>query len=226
MSPSSERTLICEDRDFFHWHQGCPWCAVWVLRVDNPEVSRRVLAARGLLGAALLNRYERQAHVTLAYRGLMDAAVRHPAAQFTPEQLGQDVAALRALRGAPFAVQVQGAGSFSTVPYLSVQEPTGTLTRLHAALSQDEQLYPGWSYVPHVTVGHYARELPVAQALQVMEQVPEVALPLHIPVDAVWLARYRTEDIAGPLFWEGVVDCGTGIYTPQPGALWADAGLL
>ncbi|WP_455555137.1 2'-5' RNA ligase family protein [Comamonas sp.] len=210
-------TQACEDRDFVQWHQGCPWCAVWVVRVDVPAMQTLVHAARLHLAAALLPRYERQAHVTVAYRGLMAGTQAHAAAEFGSAELQRDIALLQNASVPPLAVQVQGAGSFTTVPYLAVQAGQ-PLLQLHEALSTQAS-YPGWTYVPHVTLGHYARQMSMEQVLAQLQACLGDDVLWRTVADAVWLARYRTHDIAGALSWEGRFDLRTRTYHAAPGAL-------
>ena len=101
MNTSHNQSQACEDRDFSEWHQGCPWCAVWVVLIKSEALNATVHAARHALGDALLARYERQPHLTLAYRGLCDAS-QHAAAEFNPERLQDDLATLQALAQPPF----------------------------------------------------------------------------------------------------------------------------
>ena len=210
-------TQACEDCDFVEWHQGCPWCAVWVLRVDVPQLEQWVASARGAMAPWLLPRYARQPHVTVAYRGLMDGPVAHCAAEFGALQWQQDVQTLQAAATAPWVLQLGGVGSFSTVPYIGVMLD-GTLQHVQRVLaaSQDEQ---GWQYVPHVTLGHFSQQVPMTQVMQPLRDCGVGDAILQIPVEALWLARYRTEDIAGPLHFEGCFDLRTQTYQAQPGAL-------
>lgn len=211
-------TQACEDRDFVEWHQGCPWCAVWVVRLDAPSLQARMQQARVALLGSVLARYERQPHVTLAYRGLMAGPTPHAAAAFGVEQLRADVHALQQLQLQPWTLQVQGSGSFTTVPYLGVAQGQLELQQVHALLSPPQ---PGsdWQYVPHVTLGHYAQRLPLQAVQAHLQQALLGEMPISCAVDALWLARYRTEDIAGALFWEGCYDLRTRRYVAQEGAL-------
>ena len=208
----------CEDRDFADWHQGCPWCAVWVVQIDSDAVDATIQAARHALGAALLARYERQPHLTVAYRGLCDE-MAHVAAEFGPAQLRADLATLQALAQPPFAVQLQGVGSFTTVPYLGMTQGADTLARLHDALVPWPPA-PGWHYVPHVTLGHYAQALPLLWAVEQLQAVGVGQPQLPITVQQLALVRYASHDIAGPLVLEGRWDLQRQRYLPQPGALW------
>ncbi len=215
--PTIAHTEACEDRDFAEWHQGRPWCAVWVVRAEAPRVQALVQVARSVLRPWLLPRYARQPHITLAYRGLMPRDAADTQAEFGLPQLLADVQALQAAQLPPFAWQLQGVGSFSTVPYLALSH-SPALHIAHEALMA-RMPYPGWHYVPHITLGHYGRRLPLAEALQALQSsVPDG--PLHAAqADALWLARYRSSDIAGPLYFEGRFDLATQQYVAEPEAL-------
>lgn len=216
--PESAYTQVCEDRNFSEWHQGCPWCAVWVVRVDTVPVQAMMQAVRATMADYVLPRYERQAHVTLAYRGLMGGGRGHDHAQFSWADLQRDIACLRAGHFQPFALQLKGAGSFATVPYLAVVEQP-ELRSLHGAMTA-EAPYPEWAYVPHVTLGHYACEVPMPCVLQRLQSAVPDGIWWQSSVSALWLARYRTHDIAGPLYFEGKFDLHTRCYEAAPDALW------
>ena len=215
--PTIAHTEVCEDRDFAEWHQGRPWGGVWVVRAEAPRVQALVQVARSALRPWLLPRYARQPHITLAYRGLMPRDAADTQAEFGLPQLLADVQALQAAQLPPFAWQLQGVGSFSTVPYLALSH-SPALHIAHEALMA-RMPYPGWHYVPHITLGHYGRRLPLAEALQALQSsVPDG--PLHAAqADALWLARYRSSDIAGPLYFEGRFDLATQQYVAEPEAL-------
>jgi len=210
-------TQACEDRDFAEWHRGCPWGAVWVVRLEDGAVPALVEQVRTSLHPWLLPRYARQPHITVAYRGLMGDAAGHPHAAFTHQQLQQDIELLQAAQLARFEVRLSGVGSFTTVPYVAVL-PSAVLQQAHVALHAQAP-YPGWQYVPHVTVGHYAQQLPMAQVMQALAGSVAPGLLWEGKVDELWLARYQTHDIAGPLTFEGRFDLRTQSYHAEPGAL-------
>lgn len=139
--PTIAHTEVCEDRDFAEWHQGRPWCGVWVVRAEAPRVQALVQVARSALRPWLLPRYARQPHITLAYRGLMPRDAADTQAEFGLPQLLADVQALQAAQLPPFAWQLQGVGSFSTVPYLALSH-SPALHIAHEALMARTP-YPG-----------------------------------------------------------------------------------
>lgn len=210
-------TQACEDRDFAEWHRGCPWCAVWVLRAEIPQVQQWVGTARAAIQPWLLPRYQRQPHITLAYRGLMADQQAHAHAEFGRGQWLQDVQTLQAAQVQPFAIQLGGMGSFSTVPYIAVAA-NAALQHLHGVLTT-HVAEPDWQYVPHVTLGHYGVQLPMQQVMATLQASRVADDLLELEVNALWLARYRTEDIAGPLHFEGHFDLRTQTFVAEPGAL-------
>lgn len=218
MFAATDFSQPCEDRDFADWHQGCPWCAVWVVWVEGAEVVQAVAQGRQALGAALLPRYARQPHVTLAYRGLCAPAPGHAAAEYGLAHLRADVQRLQALAPAPFTLQLHGVGSFTTVPYLALSQGQPALAQLHDALVPQAPA-PGWQYVPHVTLGHYVQRLPLAQVAAQLQVagVGQTAIDVH--VHQLALVRYAPTDIAGPLVVEGWYDLQRQRYTAQPGAV-------
>ena len=218
MHESDELSLPCDDRDFAEWHRGCPWCAVWVVMLEGAALDQALEQGRQRLGNVLLPRYARQPHITVAYRGLCAAGDDHAAVEFGLQALRQDIALLRQQSLAAFDLQLQGVGSFTSVPYLAVREGGTSLEALHTALVPQEPA-PDWRYVPHVTLGHYAVQMPLSQALQTLQGVGR-NLPL-LQVRELALVRYATADIAGPLVQEGRFDLATGRYSAAPGALWA-----
>ncbi|GGH60320.1 hypothetical protein GCM10010975_22910 [Comamonas phosphati] len=195
---------------------------------DLPEVAAAVAHGRRVLAQALLPRYARQPHITLAYRGLcgggQDGA--EDGVEFGRARLLADIArlgtCLRAGSGAPFAVQLQGVESFTTVPYLAVRAGASALARWHAALGgvPDGELQAGWRYVPHVTLGHYAVAMPLGQAVARLRAAGVAGQAMCFEVRALALVRYATQDIAGPLQAEGFFDLQTGRYAAAPGALF------
>ncbi len=101
-------------------------------------------------------------------------------------------------------------GAFATVPYLAVA-PTTALLAAHAALLAHGP-YPGWRYVPHVTPWGTMAAAYLQTVLQQLQCSVPAAWHWQGPVTQLWLARYRTHDIAGALSFEGYFDLRTQAY--------------
>ena len=225
MSCPTSLTQACEDRDFVEWHRGCPWCAVWVLWPEDADLLAQVQRVRAQLASLLLPRYQRQPHVTVAYRGLVSGLQPHPAQEYGSDQLWADMQALAQAAVAPVNLVVQGAGSFDTVPYLQVQglhpEDGARLQALHQVLHDTKQ-WRDWSYVPHVTLGHYAGQWPRSAVLQTLHEAVQNEPPRVLRCEKLWLVRYASHDVAGALVPEGYWDLQRQCYVRHEGALMAE----
>lgn len=223
MTCSVPLTQACEDRDFVEWHRGCPWCAVWVLWPEDAALLAQVQRARAHLAEKLLPHYQRQPHITVAYRGLVSDGQPHPAQEYGWAQLQADVQALAQVQVPALHVRVQGVGSFDTVPYLQVQgqtpEDAAHLQQLHDALTPHEARWPQWRYVPHVTLGHYAGVWPQSEVVQALQQVVHEASAQVLHLERLWLMRYASHDVAGALVPEGYWDLQQQRYVRHAGAL-------
>ena len=61
---------------------------------------------------------------------------------------------------------------------------------------------------------------PIAHVLQCLQGSVSLEAVLALTeVNALWLARYRTNDIAGPLYFEGHFDLHTQQYVREADAL-------
>lgn len=170
---------------------------IWAALVDTDGVAEAVASARTHWAEVLLPRYARQPHVTLGYGGPVPFPGASPAdPAYSPERLAEDRATLNRLRMPPFDVRIGGWDTFPMVPYLKAEAPE--LRQIATSLGEGK-LRP---YVPHVTLGHYAVEVPLSEvrAMASSWSWPEVSLR----VNRLSLLRYDASDIAGPLT---EVDC-------------------
>ncbi|MDO5676949.1 MAG: 2'-5' RNA ligase family protein [Propionibacteriaceae bacterium] len=185
-------TIACDDRDFTEWHGGARHILIWAALVDTDEVRAAVESAREHWAGVLLPRYERQPHITVRYGGPVPREGAVPMDPlYTDERVAADRATIEALRLSPFDVRIGGWSTFEMVPYLHAEAPELGLTA--GALGED-LLRP---YVPHVTIGHYAVEAPLAEmsALGAGWSWPEAV----VRIERLSLLRYDAADIAGPL---------------------------
>lgn len=191
----SDFTLRNERRDFVEWHRGRAPYVLWALDLDLPPVRARVAAAARHLDGLLLDGYRRQPHLTLSLRGFPAGAA--PADdEHTAAGLAADLAALRAAAPAPFGCRLGGLDSFPSAPFLAVDDPDEGISALRRCLPGVD--YPGFCYVPHVTVGLYAGAWPAADVRRRLAAWDGGAA-LACTVGAVSLLAYEPSDIGGPL---------------------------
>lgn len=201
MTDPGGNTVATDDRDFPEWHGGIPHAYVWGFLLDCP-----VAAAREALGEVLLPRYERQPHLTVAYAGLAGR-------EFDAARLDADLAALRPLCRGPVELSALSWSSFAAAPMLEISAtwPHAAHRALAAGLPW-RLLEP---YVPHVTVGFYRTEVPLAEPLAALAPVP--VPPRGWQPECLQLLRYDTSDIAGPLTVVGELDLTGGDFRSAPG---------
>lgn len=209
-SASASSSAAGASDDWSGWHLGRRRYAVWVLELqalgpaEGEAVRRACAQARQALDAALVPRYERQLHVTLATAGFLDGDAALPDA-YGAAELSRDLRALQDLPAAPLQLEFGGWGSFEMAPYLQVRDRSQggpTLGMLHGALrparpelALTEALRP---YVPHVTLGAWNAAWPRAQVLQWISGLP-VLEHWQAAVGEIALVSYAANALHGPL---------------------------
>ena len=209
-------------RDFPEWHRGRPLYLLWALDLDVPSVEQRLQAAREHLAGLLLGDYRRQAHVTLSLCGFPSRSPRLPD-DFSEETLRTQIDRLEAARPGAFEVEIGALASFSSAPYLTVNESDhgGHIARLRRCLEMGDINAQKGRYTPHVTVGLYADAWPTAA---VQRRLSAFACDKRLPlqVRSVSLMSYAASDIGGELRRLAEVDLATG-RTCWLGTPWPDA---
>jgi 2'-5' RNA ligase len=188
-------TLENVRRDFPEWHRGRPRYLLWAIDADQPAVREQVARATHHLQDLLLAGYVRQPHLTLALCGFPTDEPRQDD-DFGPTALLAQLKALRAAACAPFMLQIGHLASFSSAPFLAVQDLEGGLGVLRDALSATT--HPtGSPYVPHVTVGLYNGRYSTPKVQARLDA--HAARPVLCPVDRISLMSYASAEIGGPL---------------------------
>lgn len=190
------RTQPSIRRDFVEWHRGRQPYVFWALDVDAPAVADDVARHARLLGDDLLAGYRRQPHVTLDVCGFPSCRPQRDD-EFGPELLARQLAALRLARPGAFAIGIGAADSFLSAPYLTVLDAEGGVAALRRCLAIDGAHRLLGDYVPHVTIGLYARSL-------VFSEVRARLLAgrrgsLAFPVARLSLMAYAPAEIGGRL---------------------------
>ncbi len=193
----ASHTLRNERRDFVEWHRGRSPYVLWALDVDMPAIRQRLAAAAAHLGDLLLADYHRQAHITLDLCGF-PAAVPQAGDEFSLAELAARCQAQADFFPAPFNIEIGGLNSFSSAPYLTVNDPQQGIAALRAAVAVNGQNRSKTDYVPHATVGLYADAWPAAEIRARLAAFPLLsALPCRI--DKLALLAYQPQEIGGPL---------------------------
>lgn len=160
------------------WHRGRPRYAVWLARIDAEPLRRRYFAAQTALDGWIRTLPALDAHLTVWVAGFPCEAPLYDD-DVAEATLRAQAAAIA--RSPPLRVEIGGLRAFATVPYLEVRDVGGALGRLRddlGQLSREQRFAP---YVPHVTVGSFTADWPVAPILAAMAPLgaaPPIALTL------------------------------------------------
>lgn len=221
---AAANTLGNVQRDFVEWHGGRPRYALWAVDVDVPAVAERVLAADRHLGTLLLDAYRRQPHITLALCGFPQALPRRRD-DFGPAQLAAQLAGLRKLGGGPFRISVGGLSSFTSAPFLGVDDTDGGIARVREGLAAGDarrrEDHPDGGYAPHVTVGLYAGSWSTAEVVSRLNAFGRHEA-LVLRVERLSLMSYAAHDIGGPLAVAAEFDLADGRLRVRDGALFGE----
>lgn len=192
----AERTQPSVRRDFIEWHRGRQPYVFWALDVDSPSVAEGVAYYARLLGEDLLEGYRRQPHVTLDVCGFPSCQPVHDD-EFGAALLARQLAALRRFRPEPFSIRIGEADSFLSAPYLTVFDPAGGIAALRRCLAMNGEHRLLGDYVPHVTIGLYARSLDFSAVRERLLAGGHGSL--LFPVERLSLMSYAPADIGGAL---------------------------
>lgn len=200
-------TQPSEARDFVEWRRGRTRYAVWALDVDVPEVCQRVAAACAPVAEQLLPGYCRQPHLTVHLCGFPKAQADF-ADDYGVDRLAAEVAALRRVRPAAFAIEIGAPASFASAAYLVVRDPAGGIASLRRSLGSAAG-ETDFSYAPHVTIGLYRGAFPLAATVDRLAQ-GKIDIPCTLTVGRLSLMTYAAAVIGGPLATVAEFDFASG----------------
>ena len=150
-------TQVTEVRDYPEWHRGRSRYGLWMIPVNCPALLAHIEQLKRQL-SDLLHPSDRQPHITLFVCGFEQPEARLDD-DFTPTQLQQQIAALRALHSRPCTLYIGPPTSFSSAAYLPVADPQQRLEQWRQALGKVCGEVRQAAYVPHITLGLYRRQV-------------------------------------------------------------------
>ncbi len=177
------------------WLRGRSRYLVWVVRADGVAVRARVRAAAEALGTAIRPVALSDLHVTVWVAGFSCDRVRFDD-DVDPAVID---AQLRALSGATaFRLDVGGVNSFTSTPFLEVDDPNGGLAALRRRLGAHHDELRFSPYRPHLSVGSYVDSRPVAPLITALSPLRRLP-PLAVDIDAVELCAFDGRVPGAPL---------------------------
>lgn len=198
---ATSHTIQNVRQDFQQWHQGRLRYAFWAIDVDCQAVRQQVLVAERYLENFLLKGYCRQPHITLGISGFLRNKLLSDKLQYADDYVSSrfetDVAALKNSGLQPFEVEIGTLASFGSAPFLYVTDPSNSLHQLHACLHSVAS-DANFQYVPHVTVGLYAKAWPTALVSNHLDAFSHGAVT-NCLISRISLMSYAAAEIGGKL---------------------------
>jgi len=198
----SGATLENIEKDFADWHQGRSHYYIWVLLIDDPQWHVALANAAWLLRPYLHCDYCRQPHITILPAGFLTSA--SIAIQSLADICSQTP---------PITLQLGKLTSFTSAPYIAVEEPSMLVHRVRARLQEmafdPDGVVMDHDYVPHLTVGIYNGTYPARDVMDCINKAPATAAE-QTTVKYLTLARYQTSTIKGRLEAVATAEFETG----------------
>jgi len=187
---SNPKTIPRCDRDFVEWHGGVRYYGFWAVIVDDPNWLELVGAARAQVTQFIYPGYQRKPHITIAASGLLHE--KHFSLHLAQRQL----VSLTEAELTPFPLYAGSLDSFSSAPYITVKDPTGSLDRIRDFLSTiSREDFPS-RYKPHITLGLYRDAFDTSQVADCLQAFKHAPISSMVVSELVFCA-YETREIQG-----------------------------
>lgn len=195
----SDYTIPNLRQDFREWHLGRSRYVFWAIDLDCPTVCLQVNAAELHLADLLLDGYDRKPHITLSVCGFLSGQPKHTD-DFGVSHFAAHLSALHKVQQRPFQIEIGTLASFSSAPYLSVNDPVNGLSTLRNCLTPIvQQSHQGINnYIPHVTVGLYGGSWLTQVVSDRLDKFPRADVSRCL-IKHISLMSYSAFDIGGAL---------------------------
>jgi 2'-5' RNA ligase len=189
-------TLPSEIRDYPEWHRGRHEYALWLIELENEEVSEKINAAQEHLSDFLLTPYHRQPHITTFVCGFLADSLRFDD-DYSLEQFHVHAQFLNDANVKPFFVEIGGLSSFASAPFLEVDDLEGGIGRLRSVLSATGKEIARSVFTPHITIGLYSEAFPSTVVNRKISAFPTA--PNRFKVERITFATYKAQELGGAL---------------------------
>ena len=193
---SPAKTQVAELRDYPEWHRGRERYGVWIVPVEQPELLGYIAQARRALDDLLHPSPLRQPHLTVFVCGF-DRDTPTEDDDFSPSQLRRQIATLSGDLGEALALPLSAPDSFATAAFIPVHDPEGRLARWRARLGCAAKEVRQSTYVPHITLGLYRREVTAAVLRRRLADIDPPVMALQ--ANSLQYATYEARSQFGPL---------------------------
>lgn len=187
----SNTTYPVELRDFYEWHKGIEHFGFWAIEIFSSDCLDKIKKYQEHLEDKLHPNYLRQPHITLLTSGLLSKDY------FSNDLILKQVKKIKKSKIKPFSLSLSSANSFSTCPYLCINNSLDELISIRECLYTDTlKEINSPKYTPHVTLGFYNKEY---ETSAIVKDMDSLYLPdINFTVNEIVFAQYKTRDIQGP----------------------------
>ena len=189
---SVSKTIPHCEPDFAEWHRGIPHYGFWAVLVDDQGWLELFESARAHVERFLYPGYRRAPHITVAACGLLSEE------HFSTALQRRQTTALNEAKVPPFFLRAGLLDSFASAPYITVEDPDGSLDQLRSilvAISKEDN--PPGSYKPHITLGLYQEAFETLRIANHLREFRSVSTR-QLSVTELAFCAYETSDIQGP----------------------------
>lgn len=187
----SPKTVPCIDRDFYEWHNGIPYYGFWAVVVNDPDWIELYNSARIHVKQFVHLGYERLPHITITACGLLDCH------HFSAEHFREQWRILNEMTISPFYLTIGSMNSFSSAPYLTVEDPEGVLKQIRDHLMVISKEDTPVEYQPHITLGLYEYALDTNEVADYLARFKYASIKPML-VNELDFCAYKTKEIQGP----------------------------
>tara|TARA_B100001063_G_scaffold66200_1_gene60206 strand:+ start:3474 stop:4091 length:618 start_codon:yes stop_codon:yes gene_type:complete len=184
-------TYKVELRDFKQWHKGIKYFGFWAIEISSPSCLEKTKIYQKHLEDKLHPNYLRQAHITLVASGLLSNE------HFSNDLILKQVKQIKECNIKAFTLNLSKPNSFSTCPYLFIDDSLGKLDFIRKCLHNEiSKKINTRKYIPHVTLGFYNK---VYKTSDIVKKISKLNLhDIEFTVNELVFAQYETKDIQGP----------------------------
>ncbi|SEI83656.1 hypothetical protein SAMN05421831_11226 [Allopseudospirillum japonicum] len=190
-------TLPTQVQDYPQWHLGRLSYALWLLDFSAQKpLNTLVKKAQNYLSPFLIKDYQRQPHLSIKICGFLTSTPRHTD-DCSYTDIKQHILNLHHTQPTAFPLIVTHLASFASAPFLSIQDPTNSLSTLRQLLPTKHEEFRDTPYQAHITLGLYHQQI-ASDWMQDYLQAFSFE-PLELYCHQLTLATYQSQKIAGPL---------------------------
>ncbi len=188
---SVSKTIPHCEHDFAEWHRGISHYGFWAVLVDDQGWLELIETARSYVERFIHPGYRRAPHITVAACGLLSEE------HFSTKLQRRQTTALNEAKVPPFFLRTGMLDSFASAPYITVEDPDGSLDKLRSILAMISKEDNPADYKPHITLGVYQGAFETLLVANHLREFRSVSTK-QLSVTELAFCVYETSDIQGP----------------------------